>query len=199
MEGMLQCMAKQRYRTVLDLKNVYEQIHIVPEHVLRSTVTMPDSNMISQVVQMGNCNALAMYQALMNHLFSAYISWFMDVYLDDIVIYSDRLEEHIEHVKTVLDILIREKLYLSGSKLCFIAPCLKLLGQVMDDDGIRMDSAKADLAIDWKVPTNRDLLHGFIGLVGDLSDDIPNVWIPMGVLGLLTGDTVPFCWGYTEQ
>jgi len=37
----------------------------------------------------------------------------MDVYLDDIVIYSDNLADHVRHVKLVLDILKREKLYLS--------------------------------------------------------------------------------------
>ena len=199
MEGMLRCVAKQWYRMALDLKNGYEQVHIMPEHVPRSTVTTLDGNMISQVIQMGDCNTPVTYQALMNHLFSAYIGRFMDVYLDDIVIYSDTLEEHVEHVKAALDILRREKLYLSSSKLWFIVPCLKLLGRIVDDEGIQMDSAKVDSVINWKVPMNRDLLWGFIGSVGYLADDIPNIQIPMGVLSSLTGDMVPFCWGYAEQ
>ena len=123
----------------------------------------------------------------------------MDVYLDDIIIYSDSLEDHVRHVKTILDVLIKEKLYLSSSKLWFITPSLKLLGWIVDDEGIQMDSAKVDSVINWKVPTNRDLLWGFIGSVGYLADDIPNVCIPMGSLSSLTGDTVPFWWGYTEQ
>ena len=155
--------------------------------------------MVSQVVQQGDCNAPATYQSLMNHLFSAYIGRFMDVFLDDITIYSDTLEEHIKHVKLILDILEKEKLYLSGGKFHFIAPELKLLGRIVDDEGIRMDSEKVDSVLNWKVPTNRDLLRGFIGSVGYLADDVPNVRIPMGVLSSITGDTVPFRWGYTEQ
>jgi hypothetical protein len=73
--------------------------------------------MVSLVVQMGDCNVPATYQALMNHIFSSYIGRFMDIYLDDIVIYSDTLEEHVKHVKMILDILKQEKLYLSRSKL----------------------------------------------------------------------------------
>ena len=61
--------------------------------------------MLSTIIQIGDCNAPAMYQALMNHLFSNYIGNWMDVYLDNIIIYSETLEEHIKHVKIVLDIL----------------------------------------------------------------------------------------------
>ena len=199
MEGMLRRTAGHKYRSTLDLKSAYEQIRVIPEHVPRTTVTTPDGNMVSHVVQQGDCNAPATYQALMNHLFSPYIGRFMDIYLDDIVIYSDTLNEHKEHVKIVLDILERERLYLSGNKIHFLQQNLKLLGRIIDDNGIRMDSDKVDSVLNWKVPTNRDLLRGFIGSVGYLADDIPNVRIPMGVLSAITGDTVPFRWGYTEQ
>jgi hypothetical protein len=192
MEGMLRRTASKPFRTALDLKNAYEQIRIIPDHVERSSVTTPDGNMISLVVQQGDCNAPATYQALMNHLFSAYIGRFMDIYLDDIVIYSDTLEDHVRHVKMVLDILRREKLYLSRSKLRFIVLELKLLGRIVDDEGICMDADKVDSVLKWKTPTNRDLLRGFIGSVGYLADDIPNIRSPMGVLSAITGDSVPF-------
>ena len=123
----------------------------------------------------------------------------MDIYLDDIVIYSSTLVEHVEHVKLVLDILEREKLYLSEKKLHFISPELHILGRIIDDDGIRMDPDKVDSVVNWKVPTNCDLLRGFLGSVGYLADDVPGVRVPMGILTALTGDTVPFRWTYTEQ
>ena len=124
MEGMLCRTPKHKYRTMLDMKNAYEQIQVVPEHVSRTTVMTPDGNMVSKVIQIGDCNAPVTYQAL---LFSAYVGLFLDIYLDDIVIYSDSLDEHERHVKIVLDILKREKLYLSRQKLHFIQPELKLL------------------------------------------------------------------------
>ena len=92
----------------MDGRDAYEQIRVEPSHVERTAVTTPDGNMVSQVIQLGDCNAPATYQALMNYIFSPYIGRFMDVYLDDIVIYSDTLKEHIEHVKTIIDILKRE-------------------------------------------------------------------------------------------
>ena len=68
------------------------------------------------------------------------------------------LDEHVKHVKLVLDILGREKLYLSRHKLHFIQPILKLLGRIINNQGIRMDPDKVDSMLKWKVPTNRDLL-----------------------------------------
>jgi hypothetical protein len=62
-----------------------------------------------------------------------------------------------------------------------------------------MDAEKVNSVLKWKTPTNRDLLRGFIGSVGYLANDIPSVRVPMGVLSAITGDTVPFRWGYTEQ
>ena len=62
-----------------------------------------------------------------------------------------------------------------------------------------MDPEKVDQVLAWKTPTNRDLLQGFIGSVGFLADDIPNVQIPLGILSAITGDKVPFHWGNTEQ
>jgi hypothetical protein len=198
-DGMLRRVATAKYKSLLDLKNAYEQIRIIPEHVERSAVTTPDGNMVSLVVQMGDCNAPATYQALMNHIFSPYIGNFLDVYLDDIVIYSNTFEEHIKHVKTVIDVLSKEKLYLSLKKLHFLEDELQLLGRVIGTDGIRMDPAKVDSVVAWKTPTNRDLLRGFLGAVGYLTDDLATVRIPMSVLHGLTGDTVPYRWEYTHQ
>lgn len=198
-EGILRRAASHPFRSTMDGKDAYEQIRIIPEHVDRSAVTTPDGNMYSLVAQIGDCNVPATYQGLMNHTFSAYIGRFMDIYLDDIIVYSDTLAEHVKHVKLIIDILTREKLYLSKKKLHFLEPELKILGRIVDDNGIRMDPVKVDSVINWKVPTNRDLLRGFLGSVGYLADDIPNVRIPMAVLHGLTGDTVSFRWSYSEE
>lgn len=62
-----------------------------------------------------------------------------------------------------------------------------------------MDPEKVDDVLAWKTLTNRDLLRGFIGSVGYLADDIPNIRLPLGVLSGITGDAVPFRWTHTEQ
>jgi hypothetical protein len=198
-DGVLRRVAAKKFRSVLDLMAAYEQIRIIPEPVERSAMSTPDGNMVSLVLQMGDCNAPATYQSLMNHIFSPYLGRFLDVYLDDIIIYSDTLAEHVVHCKLAMDILKKEKLYLSKAKIRLFPDELKLLGRIVDSEGIRMDPEKVDDVLAWKTPTNRDLLRGFIGSVGYLADDIPNIRLPLGVLSAITGDKVPFRWTHTEQ
>lgn len=162
-------------------------------------MTTPDGNMVSLVLQQGDCNAVATYQSLMNHIFGPYIGVFMDVYLDDIDIYSDTLADHVKHVKVVVDILEREQLYLSASKLHFLCREMKILGRIVDDEGIRMDPDKVDSVLNWKVPTNKELLRGFLGSVGYLADDLATIRIPMGILTSMTGSEASFKWDFTHQ
>ncbi|KAJ3475739.1 hypothetical protein NLI96_g11638 [Meripilus lineatus] len=199
MDGILRRLARKPYRSLVDGKDAYEQIRIEPEHVERTAMTTPDGNMVSLVMQQGDCNAVATYQSLMNHIFAPYLGVFMDVYLDDIMIYSDTLEEHIRHVKLVIDTLRKEQLFLSSGKLHFLENEMKVLGRIVDDQGIRMDPDKVDSVLNWKVPTNKELLRGFLGSVGYLADDIATVRVPMGVLTPLTGSTSSFHWDFTHQ
>ena len=125
--------------------------------------------MVSLVMQIGDCNASAIYQSLMNHIFADYIGVFMDVYLDNMDIYSDTPEEHVNHVKLVIDWLLENKFFLREHKLQFFMDELKILGHVIDKDGIRMDPVKVDQVVNWKTPTNKGLVASFNGSVGYLA------------------------------
>jgi hypothetical protein len=198
-EAVIRRVAAHKYRSLFDQKDAYEQIRVIPEHVSRTAVTTPDGNIESLVLQIGDSNAPATYQALMNHIFSPYIGVFLDVYLDDIVVYSDSLEEHINHCKTVFDVLQREKLYLSKHKMQLLPQELKVLGRIIDDEGIRMDPVKVDSVAAWKVPTSKERLQSFLGAVSYLADDISEIRIPMGLLHTLASENMPWRWSMTHQ
>lgn len=189
-DGILRNIVRHRYRTLIDGNAAFEQIRIVPEHVSRTLFTTPDGTMESLVMQLGDCNGTATYQTLMNHIFSPYIGVFMDVYLDDILIYSDTIEDHVKHIHTVFNVLREQKLFLNADKMQFFARELKILGHIIDDKGIAMDPHKIDSVVNWKVPTNKGLLSSFLGAVGYLAPDCADIRIPMGVLAPLTGSTL---------
>jgi hypothetical protein len=118
-----------------------------------------------------------------------YIRVFMDVYLGDIIIYSKTLEEYVEHCKLIFDVLAHEVLYLSKYKMQIMTPELRVLGRIVDNEGIRMDPAKVDSILNWKVPTSKEWLLLFLGAVSYLADDISEICIPMRMLHVIVSST----------
>ena len=143
-EGILRRVAGSKYRSIIDLKNAYEQIRVTPDHVERTAMATPSGTMISLVMQQGDCNASATFQMVMTRIFAPYLGDFMDVYLDNIIIYLHVLEEHIRHIKLVIDILENETFYVSIEKLHFLERELCILSCIINDEGIRMDPDKVD-------------------------------------------------------
>ena len=181
-EEILCKVSKHKFKSLIDGKDAYNQIRIIPEHVNRTIFTTPDGMMESLIMQQGDCNTGATYQTLMSHIFAPYIGVCMYVYLDDIIIFSDSVREHIEHIRIILEILRKEKLYLGPNKMQFFAEELKILGHIIDNEGIRMDPHKVDKVINWKSPTNKDLLRSFISAIGFLAPDCKGIRILMGHL-----------------
>lgn len=72
----------------------------------------------------------------MNHVLRAFIGRFVVVYFDDILIYSKDLDQHVAHLKSVLDVLRKEKLYANLKKCTFCTDKLVLLGFVVSAEGI---------------------------------------------------------------
>jgi hypothetical protein len=69
------------------------------------------------VMLFGLTSALSMFMCLMNHVLRAFISKFVIVYFDDIMIYSKNLNEHLDHLCNILSVLRNEKLY-ANIKTC---------------------------------------------------------------------------------
>ncbi|CUA74881.1 Transposon Ty3-G Gag-Pol polyprotein [Rhizoctonia solani] len=168
-------VSRYPFKSVIDGKDAYEQIRVEEEDVPKTLFHTPMGTMVSLVMQQGDCNAGATYQSLMNHLFQAYLGVFMYVYLDDIVIFSNTVEEHVKHIRIVLSVLRHEKFYLSPKKMQFFAKELKLLGHIIDEKGIRMDYHKVDSIEKWKTPTTKEQVASYIAL--DYKDNAPPVYL----------------------
>lgn len=100
----------------------------------------------------------------MNDLFSDYINDFVIIYLDDILIMSSSPEEHMQHLRLVLDRLRLHRVYAKMSKCHFNQREVKFLGHIVGADGIRVDPAKIAVVKEWPVPTNITELRQFLGL-----------------------------------
>ncbi|GKG10962.1 putative reverse transcriptase domain-containing protein, partial [Tanacetum coccineum] len=80
---------------------------------------------------------------LMNRLCKPYLDKFVIVFIDDILIYSKSEEDHIEHLKLILELLKKEELYANFSKCEFWLSKVQFLGHVIDSEGIHVDPGLA--------------------------------------------------------
>ncbi|GKE98567.1 putative reverse transcriptase domain-containing protein [Tanacetum coccineum] len=84
----------------------------------------------------GLTNAPAVFIDLMNRVCKPYLDKFIIVFIDDILIYSKDEKEHEEHLKAILELLKKEKLYAKFSKCAFWIPKVQFLGHVIDSRGL---------------------------------------------------------------
>src|SRR6266480_3330209 len=86
----------------------------------------------SRVMQQGDCNSPSIFMQIINYILQAFLGIFIFVYLDDIFIYSDTIEDHIDHIKQVCLKLHKYQLYTSAKKSQFFADKLKILSYYID-------------------------------------------------------------------
>ncbi|GKA66367.1 putative reverse transcriptase domain-containing protein [Tanacetum coccineum] len=111
-------------------------------------------------------NAPAVFMDLMNRVCKLYLDKFVIVFIDDILVYYKDKEEHRKHLKIIMELLKKERLYAKFSKCDFWLNSVKFLGHVIDHDGIHVDPAKIEAIRNWAAPTMPTEVRQFLGLAG---------------------------------
>ena len=88
------------------------------------------------------------------------------VFIDDILVYSKDAQEHEQHLKIVLQMLIEKKLYAKLNKCDFWLKEVLFLGHIVSSEGIRVDPVKIKAIMNWKPPRNVTEVRSFMGLAG---------------------------------
>ncbi|GJZ95041.1 putative reverse transcriptase domain-containing protein [Tanacetum coccineum] len=89
---------------------------------------------------------------LMNRVCKPYLDKFVIVFIDDILIYSHDKEEHVSHLRKILELLRKEKLYAKFSKCDFWIHIVQFLGHLIDNQGLHVDPAKIEAVKNWTSP-----------------------------------------------
>ena len=113
----------------------------------------------------GLTNAPATFQTLMNQILRPYIDKFVLVYLDDILIYSNSDEEHLEHLRLVFEALREYKLYAKPSKCTFNQQTVEFCGHLVGQGVTRVLDSKVKAIQEWPQPRNVQEVRQFYGLV----------------------------------
>jgi hypothetical protein len=104
--------------------------------------------------------------SLMNGVFWMYLDRFVQVFLDDILIYSKNEREHEEHLQVVFSCLRENKLDGKLSKCSFFQKEIHCLGHIIFGEGISVEPEKVKAIMEWPVLKNSHEVRRFMGLVG---------------------------------
>jgi hypothetical protein len=144
----------------------YHQLRIKEDDIPKTAFKTRFGHYEFTVLPFGLTNAPGVFMSLMNGVFREYLDKFIQVFIDDILIYSRTTEEHDEHLRLVLQCLREHKLYGKLSKCSFYQSRIHYLGHVISGEGIAVDPAKVEAIMEWPAPTNVIEVCSFMGLAG---------------------------------
>ena len=193
-QELVNCLKQSKYFTKLDVQWGYNNICIKEGDEWKATFITNRSLYEPTVMFFGLTNSPAMFQAMMNLLFHDLIGHGkVVIYLNDILIFSESLEDHERTVAQVLEILRKNKLYLKPEKCDFHKTSIEYLSMIIEHGQVRMDPAKVTTVAEWPVPLKKKDLQSLIGFCNyychfiqdfshiahplhDLTHNIPYVW-----------------------
>ncbi|GJT66216.1 putative reverse transcriptase domain-containing protein [Tanacetum coccineum] len=144
-------------------------------------------------------NAPAVFMDLMNRVRKLYLDKFVIVFIDDILIYLKTEEDHEVHLRLVLELLRKEKLYAKFSKCEFWLQEVHFLGHVVNQNGIHVDPGKIEAVKNWKAPTTSSEIRSFLGLAGYYRRFITNFSKIAKPLTSLTQKNQKYVWGVEQE
>ncbi|GJY89501.1 putative reverse transcriptase domain-containing protein [Tanacetum coccineum] len=121
------------------------------------------------------------------------------VFIDDILVYSKDEEEHGKHLKIILELLKKERLYAKFSKCDFWLDSVQFLGHVIDRSGVHVDPAKIKAIKSWAAPTTPTEVRQFLGLAGYYRRFIEGFSLISKPLTKLTQKNKKYEWGKEEE
>ncbi|GBG92564.1 hypothetical protein CBR_g56037 [Chara braunii] len=166
-------LASNRFFTKIDLRSGYHQIRVAKEDQPKTAFRSRFGHYEFMMMPFGLTNAPATPQTAMNDIFRDILEEYVLVYLDDILVYSRTLEDHLKHLRDVLQRLRKHGFYAKLSKRRFAQRKVDFLGHHVSDQGLHMDDAKITAIAEWPVPTSAKQLRSFLGLTSYYSVPSP--------------------------
>ena len=150
----------------LDLRSGYYQIRMKEEDISKIALKTHDGHYKFLVMPFGLTNAPSTFQSLMNDVFRPYLRRFTLVFFDDILVFSPTLELHLQHLRSVLELLQQHQLYAKKSKCAFGCSKVEYLRHIIFGQGVSIDPRKIAAMEAWLIPTSLKALKGVLGLTG---------------------------------
>ncbi|GBG80839.1 hypothetical protein CBR_g31395 [Chara braunii] len=165
-DDLLEHLGDAKLFSKLDLKSGYHQISIHQQDRYKSVFKTWYGHFEWVIMPFGLTNAPTTFQTAMTNEFRAMLNWFVLVYLDDILVYSGTLEDHLEHLRRVLEMLCRAKYKANRDKCEFVRQEREYLGHFVTPESISPLSDKIQAIQEWPKSKNVTNVRSFLGLAG---------------------------------
>ncbi|GJR09771.1 putative reverse transcriptase domain-containing protein [Tanacetum coccineum] len=183
----------------IDLRLGYHQLKVRNEDIPKTSFRSRFGHYEFQVMPFGLTNAPAVFTDLMNRVCKPYLDKFVIVFIDDILIYSRNKEEHVDHLRIILELLRKEKLYAKFSKCDFWINIVQFLGHLIDSQGLHVDPAKIEAVKNWASTTTPIEIRQFLGLFGYYRRFIKDFSKIAKSLTELTQKNKKYIWGEDQE
>jgi len=189
-----------RYFTKLDVHWGYNNVRIKEGDKWKAAFRMNHGLFKPLVMYFGLTNSPVTFQTMMNEIFhNLILKGVVIIYLDDILIFTDTLEEHCRISQIVMERLREHKLYLRHDKCEFKKMHIEYLGVIISHNCVEMDPVKIAGVTEWPVPTSKKEVQSFVGFTNFYRRFIFNFSHHVRPLFDLTKKDVRFTWGNCEQ
>nr|GEV29808.1 putative reverse transcriptase domain-containing protein [Tanacetum cinerariifolium] len=177
----------------------YHQLRVRDEDIPKTAFRKRYGHYEFQVMPFGLTNVPAVFMDLMNRVCKPYLNKFVIVFIDDILIYSCNKEEHANHLRIILELLRKEKLYAKFSKCDFWIRIVQFLGHLIDSQGLHVDPVKIKAVKNWASPTTPTEIRQFLGLADYYRRFIKDFSKIAKSLTILTQKDKKFVWGEDQE
>ena len=162
-EETLDALGGAKYFSTIDLASAYNQVEVEPADRHKTAFITPMGLYEYNRMPFGLNNAPATFQRLMQNIFRDDLLRVLLVYLDDIVVYSSTISEHLQRLEHVLLKLKENGLKIEPEKCQFFKKSVKYLGHVVSAEGVATDPAKTEVVAKWPMPGTLKDLRSFLG------------------------------------
>jgi hypothetical protein len=197
-------LSRANWFTKLDLKDAYYRIPIRRGDEWKTAFRTRYGHFEYIVMPFGLTNAPATFQAYINRALTGLLDDYCVVYLDDILIYSETREEHVRHIREVLQRLRKFALFASLKKCFFFRQEVEFLGFIVSTAGVSIDPSRISTVVGWPIPQSYYEVQQFLGLANFFRRFIRQYSrIVAPLTSLLKGSengrkSGPFIWGEGE-
>lgn len=163
---ILDKLGRCQYFTTLDLASGFHQIEVNQKDIQKTAFNVEGGHYEFVRMPFGLKNAPATFQRVMDNVLRKYIGVTCLVYMDDIIIFSTSLQEHLENLSKILETLREYNLKIQIDKCEFLQKEVAFLGHIVTPEGVKPNPAKIKVIREWPLPKNEKELRGFLGVLG---------------------------------